>query len=258
VGRAAHAVAVPAPIKVALVTNGLNALDEADIQAYLNADPRIANVTLYSAETVGVPSLAALQSSADATLFITDSIGHDSGLDVSLGNLLADFNDAGGGVVLTVFSWNPPGAIGGGGRIFSGGYSPFSSFPGQSGGGLLSLLTSDVNHPILDNVNSFRAEFDNLSPTLDAGATVIARYTNGRPLVALNADQDVVALNFFPSPGTSRNSQFLTGDYANLVNNALYFSAQIPEPASLSLAAAGLAALGLFRRNAALCSRPFA
>lgn len=236
-----------AAVRVGLVTNGLSTPDEIDILAYLNADARLGPVTLYDAN-VSVPTLSALQANTDAVLFITDSFGENTALHVPLGDMLADYVDSGRGVLLASFAFNPTGGgLGVSGRIMTPGYSPIANQSGQGSGGTLSLSLSNMSHPTMQNVASFSSDFDNNVASLQgAGSSAIAYYTDGEILLAENAAGNVLALSAFPSPGISRNDTFLTGNYANLVTNALVYSV-VPEPATLGVIAVGL--VGFSRRR---------
>ena len=200
----------------------LSRQDENDILAYLAADPRVVSATLYDAN-ISVPDLATLLGSTDALLFTTDS-GQNSANDVVLGNLMADYVDAGRGLLLSTFTWNDPSNIGISGRVMTSGYSPFISPGTQGGGGVIDLNASNTLHPALANVHSFAAQYDNHAVTLDVGASMIAVYTDSALLLAENASGNVLGLSAFPSPGTSRGSIYLTGDYAVLVVNSLAYA----------------------------------
>ncbi len=122
----------------------------ADVQAKLNSSDQFASVTLFDGRS-GTPSLATLLP-YDAALVFSD--GNFSNT-TALGNNLADYVDAGGGVVNMTFSvgslsppagrWNP-------------GYLCMSAGGGLTNGSTTTLNLASVsnqNHPILIGVGSF-------------------------------------------------------------------------------------------------------
>jgi len=133
----------------------------------------------------------------------------------ALGNVLADFVDQGGGVVLATYVFSQPWRIGG--RITTAGYSPFTvSDVRFTTTGVLDLANSNTNHPILQGVTSAQHYFTNFNytnPALTAGSTLIAVDTAGNRVVAVNAANRVVGLSVFPG----------FGDMGRLFANALNF-----------------------------------
>ena len=116
-----------------------------------------------------------------------------------LGDLLADYVDQDGGLVLATYALNPPWNLAG--RIFDPGYSPFQTSQQLfTTSGELDLANSDSSHPILANVNS-ATYFVNLNytdPPLSEGATLIAVDTNGNKLIAVNQTNSIVGISIFP------------------------------------------------------------
>jgi hypothetical protein len=243
-------VACSAGIDVALITNGVATQDENDIRAYLNADSRLSSTTLFQADLV-VPSLAQLVP-YEAVLYTSDSFFHTRANDMPIGNLLANYVDAGGGAVLATFAFGSGGNdLGLLGRITTTGYSPFLVPPnqGQSNGGTLNIATANLAHPTMTGVNVFTSIFSNGNMSLDVGASVIAHYTNGDELIAENASRKIVDINAFPSPGASRGQAFLTGNYAQLVTNSLVYVARVPEPSTAALTTLVGAAVAICARR---------
>ncbi len=132
----------------------------------------------------------------------------------ALGDVLADFVDQGGGVVLATYAlsqtypyFGGPGVSSVGGRIFAAGYSPFAvTAATQFTSGVLDLARSNTNHPILYGVTqTYQPFFSNqnfTNPPLTAGATLIAVDTAGNNVVAVNATGRVVGLSIHPgAPG---------------------------------------------------------
>ena len=159
---------------------------------------------------------------------------------VTMGDVLADYVDAGGGVVVGVFantSTNPA-------RFLQG---RWNSEPGyiaipQNGGfvdgtsaGLGEILVPD--HPILEGVDSF---FNNApmgqfgpfgawrvaEPGLTEGSTLVARWTTGETLIAIAPNASVVELGFHPvSSAVNAGYWDQTTDGGLIMANALLFAA---------------------------------
>lgn len=236
---------------IGLLTNGVATEDENDIVAYLVADSRISSATVVEADISGVPSLATL-AGFDAVLYAPDAHDHDHAIDGPLGDVLADYVDAGGGLVLTAFSWSPPANLGLQGRVMTSGYSPFAAQTGEADGGSLDLGASDTSHPAMANVNAMTTMFHNRDLVLDAGASEIARLDITDLLLAENASGTVLGLSAFPSPGTSRGHAFLTGDFDTLVVNSLVYvidQQNVPEPGTAWLLITALGAAGVMPRR---------
>jgi subtilisin family serine protease len=171
------------------------------IQAALSALPDIERVETFNGY-MAVPELWQLIP-YDCVIVASEG-GFRSSED--LGNVLADYVDEGGGLVLTLESFvHPPVA----GRI--AGFSPvgFSALHGSSS----SLGRLDPAHPILDGVGAL--ESSDLADIFQApGAYVAARWLDGEPLV-LTKGSGVVALNLRVSGDDS-----WAGDAPRLLGNA--------------------------------------
>lgn len=132
----------------------------------------------------------------------------------ALGNVLADYVDQGGGVVLATYVFSQPWRIGG--RITTTGYSPFTvSAAGITTSGVLDLGNSNTNHPILLGVTSQRyfTNFNYTNPALTQGSVLIAVDTAGNRVVGVNATNRIVGVSIFPG----------FGDMGRLFANALNF-----------------------------------
>lgn len=157
------------------------------------------------------------------------------------GDLLADYSDAGGAVVVS------------GGRSMEGrwqrdGYDPFILTDNQWTPSLNdftnyhseSIQIIDHTHPIMNGIETFNGGIGSIHyrTSLTRGAVAIARWTSGYPLIAVkeSGQQRHVALNFIPfSNGTSALSEgmpmFQIGgwleqtDGAYIIANALQYAA---------------------------------
>ncbi|MEM8834944.1 MAG: hypothetical protein AAGD00_03895 [Planctomycetota bacterium] len=202
-------------------------------------------------DSVGTPSLGDLQQ-YDAVITWSNFSYDDP---VAMGNVLADYVDAGGGVVVGLFANTSPNS----GRFLEGRWndpgSEYLAIP-QNGGftvGTTATLVDIPSHPIFDGVNSFindvgigmNGPFGAWRPTntnLTPGSTLIAQYDDGKTLAALAPNPKVVELGFHPVSDVVNDGYWNSGsDGALIMGNALLFAANIPAPGAIVLfAGAGL------------------
>ena len=175
------------------------------------------------------PTLAVLNN-YDTVLTWSNYDYNDS---VALGNVLADFVDQGGGVVVMVFAnseSNPNRRLRG--RWESGGYNIYESPQGAILGQAELGTRYQPDHPLLGNVVSFDgggSAFRSRSLSLVATAEVIADWTDGTPLVILDESHATprVDLNFYPPSDESPSSSYWDADTDGgiLMANALSWCA---------------------------------
>lgn len=135
---------------------------------------------------------------------------------VAMGDRLADYVDAGGRVILSVFNWFTGGASPWfiSGRILTAGYSPFLS----AGSNLYStscLGVYQATHPLMQGVSALCDLYRdrvNLAP----GAQLVASYADGEELVAVNGC--IVAINMYVGANT-----VATGNVDVLFHNAILY-----------------------------------
>ena len=154
----------------------------------------------------GTPTLGTLNA-YDAVLVYSDMPFADN---VAMGNVLADYVDGGGRVVVGAFSFMPSGVVpqGIGGRLSTGGYLPFTQGSIFLGGGDHLVLEADLpQSPYLTGVDSFDGGLVSYSNQvgLTSGATQIAHWSDSSPLVAVKGD--VVGLNLYP-PSSDAHGAF--------------------------------------------------
>ncbi len=167
----------------------------------------------------------------------------------TIGNVLADFADAGGGVVLSGLSWQGQWALGG--RIMSNGYSAFTADPSNTGYGISasSLGTIyDGDHPIFEGVNTGNVPtYWQTNVGMNADGILLADWPSGRHALAYtplsSAAVNVVATTLLPV--TYSSYQMMTPDSERLVANALDFSisgspAVTPLPGAVLLGTLGV------------------
>jgi hypothetical protein len=203
-------------IKVAVVAAD-DASDLGDVQAYLVPFSDFAVVDTIDVRS-STPSLSTLLD-YDAVLVYCDALFNDP---VAMGDVLADYVDVGGGVVLATFVWYGP-TWDLEGRIMTTDYSPLE----QAGASLYANATldwCDSGHPIMEGVSAVKGYFrDNVG--LTAGATLVANWSDGYPFVATKGQ--VVGVSLFPVNHAGDPEEW-TGDVPTLFHNALLWT--VPEP----------------------------
>ena len=202
-----------------------------------------ANITL--------PSLATLQA-YDSVLAYTNSIPNNT---AGLGDLLADYVDGGGHLVLATYAYSSPWAVAG--RITTSGYTPLLNL-GVNDNVSGDLVPTAPADPIFSGVDfAALTYFENANfahPGLDIGATLLATDGAGVNMIARNPAGNVVGLNLFPSAGAiwiGDNSPPLYQLFANaLTPQEVDPVADVPEPATLAIwAVAGAAGLAVGSRR---------
>ncbi len=214
----AEAVFSSAGVTVLLVA----AADVTQIQALLQAYPDLPVVDVFDAR-MGTPTLDQLRA-YDAVVLISNFPFADP---VAMGDVLADYVDAGGAVVQTVPTFYDPGGNGWGlqGRFVAEGYSPFIG----TGDWFTwaDLGDFDPAHPIMEGVGSagdYYRQMVDLAPE----AEWVASWTDDEFVATKDA---VVALNTFLSDGYA-----WTGDIPLIVHNSLIWLQSAGDVPWLSLA----------------------
>jgi hypothetical protein len=178
--------------------------DVSEIRSQLAAMPGVAVVDEFVGD-YGVPSLGLLRKYGTAILIANGSLPDA----VGLGNVLADYADQGGGVVLTPASFSSIGEIQG--RLLTGGYVPFTTSSSWNYGGTLEVF--DPAHPIMSGVTAVTSSLAAVT-TLSPGAQLVASYADGTPLVATQGHH-VVGVNLYFGV-----SGYWIGDVPALMYNA--------------------------------------
>ena len=218
-------------IRTLIVSSVGQAAWDADIRNKLLANAREPMVVdLFDAST-GTPTLERLKT-YDSVFVVTDQSPADR---VALGNVLADYVDAGGGVVQTMFSFSPS-SIGLAGRWQTGGYSPLTSTT-QTGGGATIGTRPVSSHPILAGVTTFSGGSSSYRApsTPTAGAHVIANWSDNIPLVVTKGR--VVALNMYPVSSDQRSDLWSAStDGGRMLANAVSWASQVPVKVLVAMA----------------------
>lgn len=135
---------------------------------------------------------------------------------VVIGDLLADYIDQGGKVIVNGFAYDYDAwAIAG--RFIDQGYGPFVSTTSDNSGSVSLGIIHAPLHPVMDGVSAIGNSFLWQDPILATGATLLADWDDGNHFAAAN--DDVVALNILPSDGNGIPGW--TGDLATLYHNAI-------------------------------------
>jgi hypothetical protein len=222
----------------------------------LIASGRFVVVDTWDADVAGqgLPTLADL-AGYDVITMTTDNrsgIPINPGYDIRLlGDVLADFADTRGSVILSTFSYSgPAGGIGIGGRIMDD-YSPLLPVQvGNGPAGPAAFPPVNPGHPIMAGVGPWSSSFANVVD-LRGGSELILNYVNGENLIAVNTlgnGHVVIGFNSFPG------AQFDYGDpdYGLTWANAVEFAQQqVPEPSGLLLMGLGLGLTAWSRKFAA-------
>lgn len=166
------------------------------------------------------PTLAELQAYA-AVLVWSNSSGYSDA--VALGDNLADYVDSGGGVVTAVFA---NASIPFSGRFDTDNYWAIAPSSQTGGAAFLGAIWAP-GHPILEGVSTFGGGSSSYRPattSIQSGATRVADWTDGTPLVATKRYGTArrVDLGFFPPSSDIRSDFWDSGtDGARLMANAL-------------------------------------
>ncbi|MBL0927027.1 MAG: hypothetical protein IBJ11_05155 [Phycisphaerales bacterium] len=196
-----------------------------DVVAKLRSTGKIGIIDTFDAQTA-TPTLAALLT-YDAALVYSNATFNNPG---ALGDVLADYTDRGGGVVLAV------GATSG---FLNGPYFPTGRF--QSGGyaimtpaGLITNSAATLGavaylaHPIMAGVVTFSGGSFSARPAstvLAAHGTLIASWSDGQPLAATSVRfPNRADLGFFP-PSSTADGRFWNAatDGAKLLANTVEY-----------------------------------
>ncbi len=213
--------------------------ESGNVSGYLTGTGQFAAGDITYINTYDVTPTLDTMKTFDSVLVFSDARFSDA---TTLGNNLADYVDWGGGVVLATFAFDSSYTVEG--RFASDGYTPFTVGYNFYSAHTLGTV-ADPTHPIMNGVTSLGGIFvDNVSA--NPGVTVLARWDDGTPAVAIGSVSSVVGITLYPGEATMDG---LTGDYATLFANALTYTANptgpapVPEPSGLLTAAMGIAGI---------------
>jgi len=181
-----------------------------EVSAYIasiGAYADIAQVDYFDGRT-GTPTLGYLEG-YDCVVVSSNNRFLDS---TATGDILADYLDAGGAVVLQNFCFFS--GYGLAGRIMSD-YAPFYKGNAYQ---VRTLGTFDAGHSLMTGVYSMIDTYS-VNVTLRNSPTVVASYDDGTPLVAYNPANRLVAINSYMGD-FQRNA----GDFIALSHSAILFA----------------------------------
>ncbi len=181
--------------------------DVSEIQTLLASFPDVDVVDVFHGQTM-TPTLANLMAYDAVIVAVNRAFGDP----VTVGNVLADYVDSGGGVVLTLASF-----IGGWeiqGRFLAEGYMPFALGSGPIGASVLGDF--DADHPIMTGVTTATGDLLG-AVNLSGDSELVASWTNSQPFVATKGN--VAAVNIYVG-----NSGYWTGDIPLVLHNAAFWS----------------------------------
>jgi len=214
----------PQPIKVLVAgANSEGRLESMIIEATKLEVFPIGTELDYLYLNLAAPKLSVLKE-YDVVFLHTNNVPSDAD---SLGDVLADYVDSGGGLVITQFCFSTSWAVGG--RIMTSGYSPFQVDDGALVSGNRQIDPASVSIPIHPIFNG--ADINNLvylsygsfsNPPLDAGAALLATDLGGANAIAINEDENIIGLNM----------------YAYQLNETYYSSAKVMANSCLYVAGA--------------------
>ena len=218
-------------IVAAATSAGTGECEFTDVQQKIFGTGFFDTVDIFDA-SVGTPTLTQLI--AYDSLFVYSNVGFFDR--DALGDVLADYVDAGGGVVGPCI---PANSFGGtltlGGRWETGGYEIFLTKEAANFGLEELGNVPDPNHPIMAGVTTFAGSVQPISTTIQPGAKVIASWTNGLIIAVAGAHPRRVDLGFFPPSTDCATVAFVaweaSTDGARLMANALlYVAGSFPVP----------------------------
>ncbi|MDI6765831.1 MAG: choice-of-anchor D domain-containing protein [Bacteroidota bacterium] len=182
------------------------------ITSQLLSYPDIASISIFSTRD-STPTIEVLQG-YDVVMTRT----FDQHLDpIGFGDVLADYVDQGGGVVLGTFSWYDSCGLSLCGRIMDPAYAPLVSASSLNHYSSANLQILNPTHPIMENVTNASDEYRDYT-MLTTGSRLIARWSDGENFVAVKGN--VVAVNSY----VGEYYQF-TGDVPLIVHNSLLYAA---------------------------------
>ena len=192
-----------------------NAPDQ--LKAFLEGYPDIGTVDTWYAGSPGSGSIPALSDLLpyDVVIAWNNRAWDDPDL---IGDVLADYHDAGGNVILTVDAWSA-GTFRTGGRFIDEEYTPFLSL----GGAVFNDVTLgwyNASHPLMEGVSTSAAHFHN-QVELSTAAVPVAEWNDGMPLVATKTKggHEAVGVNTYYGDGDVS----WTTDAPPIIHNAIVY-----------------------------------
>lgn len=229
--------ALPDVLICAAASTSITAGQFTDPQAKLQATGRFGNVDIFNASS-GTPTLSQLQ--AYDAVIVWSNVNFSSAS--ALGDVLADYVDAGGGVVLAVFA-NSTTTVNRylTGRWQIGNYNVIPPALGTTSGSSSLGSTLDPGHPLMEGVNSLSATTASrpTSLALNSGCKVVSTWADGKFLTATHPLQNRCDIGLYP-PSNAVSAGFWNQatDGASVLANALRWAASVRvNPSSINVMA---------------------
>jgi FG-GAP-like repeat len=174
------------------------------------AEPHVTQVDLFDAAS-GTPTLGQLQQYNIVFAFSNNPWNNA----VAMGNVLADYQDGGGVVVVGTFAWDNRSGWLLQGRWITGGYSPYNSTAQTNFSNNTANITSP-SHALMRGVSSLSAFYRN-GVTLASGASAVAMWTDGPPAVTYKTNNGTTAVGINAYLG---NLNQFSGEWGRVIVNA--------------------------------------
>ena len=182
-----------------------------DIQSQILAEPGVTGVDLFDAFS-GHAHARQLQQYNIVYAFSNNG-WYDA---AAMGNVLADYEDGGGVVVVSTFAFDNRGPWLLQGRWVTDGYTPYNSSSITNFSTNTANIT-DPGHPLMQGVTNLTAFYRN-GVTLTSGAASVAVWTDGPPAVAYQTHNGHTAVGMNAYLGFV--AQPITGDWGRTIVNA--------------------------------------
>jgi hypothetical protein len=176
------------------------------------------------------PTLAELQD-YDGCMITSDGNFPDP---TSFGNVLADYVDGGGVLIIATFAYGGIGGCGIQGDIAQDPYSPLAVQDGDYGSGMWNLDVDnpeEPGHPILDGVTAVGCNWHNNNRPLNSCGNLLVKWTGGANGLAYNDNQNVVGFTGYPCIDYG----WMTGDGPLMFRNAFVWMIEGGPPGYFNL-----------------------
>src|SRR5207248_1697607 len=182
-----------------------------EIHDQIAAEPGVTAVDYFDAFS-GTPTLTQLEQYNIVYAFSNNGWNDAT----AMGNVLADYEDAGGEVVVSTFAYDNRGPWLLAGRWVTGGYTPYNSTSQTN----FSTNTANITQPgscLMQGVTTLTAFYRN-GVTLTSGAVSVADWTDGPPAVAYKANNGHTAVGINAYLGVV--AQPIIGQWGKTIVNA--------------------------------------